>query len=451
MTSRKLVAAAAVVAVLASLTTTPRPAAAALPVGNTVAQWNRIAEDTVVGSGTFQIEGFVYLAYESTAVYNAVVAITGRYQPYGAGVTAPPGASADCAVVEASYRTLAFYFGSSASLLASIDAYHAEALAALGGCTADGGKGTAVGFAAFAGIVAMRTGDGRMTPIGTTSSFPTKAPGPGTWRRTPPAYAAPQTPWAGTMAPFVLPRPDRFLPAPPPSLSSKEWARAYNEIKLYGSATSTVRTPAQTSTALFYTANTNRQYNRAVRDIAATKHLGLPETARLAAMVNVVAADAGISVLNAKYHYLFWRPVTAIDPTSVQPSPGDGLGPIPGFDDGNPATTTQVGWRPLVATPNHPEYPAAHGTVTSAMAEVFSRFLNTTRINLTLYGFDPAGAAGNLDAVHTFARTSDMRTEIVNARLWAGLHYRFSSVAGVNLGREVAAYDLEHAFQPPHH
>lgn len=105
-----------------------------------------------------------------------------------------------------------------------------------------------------------------------------------------------------------------------------------------------------------------RQYNRLVRDLAAAHSLSVVRTARLAAMVNVIGADAQISVMHAKYHYLFWRPVTAIDPTSVAPG-GDEFGPVPGFDDGNPATLELLGWRPLVATPNHPEYPAAHGSL----------------------------------------------------------------------------------------
>jgi hypothetical protein len=101
-------------------------------------------------------------------------------------------------------------------------------------------------------------------------------------------------------------------------------------------------------------------------------------------------------------------------------------------------------------TPNHPEYPAAHGTVTSALAEVLTRFLGTTRLDVDIHGFDAAGVAGNLDAVHHFDSASDLRTEIIGARLWAGLHYRASSVAGVNLGRRVAKYDLRHAFRPEH-
>jgi hypothetical protein len=187
-----------------------------------------------------------------------------------------------------------------------------------------------------------------------------------------------------------------------------------------------------------------RQYNGLLRELAATRGLGLLETARLAAMVNLVGADAQIAVMDAKYHYLFWRPVTAIDPQAVT---ADGFGPVPGFDDGNGATAEQTGWRPLLITPNHPEYPAAHGSITSAMAEVFEDFLGWRRFAVDIHGFDPAGPAGNLNAVRHFDRPSELRSEIVDARQWAGLHYRFSGDAGVDLGRDVAAYDLDHAFR----
>jgi hypothetical protein len=298
------------------------------------------------------------------------------------------------------------------------------------------------GANAAAKEIAERDGDGLQTPIASTSSFPTLAPGPGVWRLTPPAYLAPQTPWIANMRPFILQRADQFPPPPPPALSSPEWVAAFNEIKAVGSNTNP--NTAETNTAWFETANVIRQYNRVVRDIATAKSLDLVPTARLIAMVNTVGADAGIAVMNAKYHYLFWRPVTAIDPTSVT---NDGFGPTPGYSDGNSATVEQPGWRPLVTTPNHPEYPAAHGTLSSAMAEVFSNFLGTDAINLDIHGFDPTGLPGNLNAVQHFATAADMRTEIINARLWAGLHYRFSSEAGVTLGKEVADFDLAHAFQ----
>jgi len=416
-------------------------AAPTLPPGNPVQQWNTIAENTVVTSGAFQAEGFIYMGYVSAAVYDAVVSIEGGYEPYGSAIAAYSGASSDAAAVEAAYQTLVYYFPGQA---ATLNSFYTEALALIPeGWSKTAGQ--AVGLAAATNIINLRTGDGRLTPIGVTSSFSTLLPGPGVWRLTPSAFAPPQTPWLGSVRPFILQNADQFLPDPPPSLQSSEWVEAFNQIKTYGEATSSARTSEQTAVARFWSANVVRIYNRLARDVAEQQGLGLLQTARLTAMVNTVGADALISCLFAKYHYLFWRPVTAIDPTAVT---ADGFGSIPGFDDGNPATVEQLGWRPLLATPNHPEYPAAHGTITSAIAEVFSTFLGTQQFNLDIHGFDANGAAGNLDAVQHFTTADDLRTQIVNARVWAGLHYRFSVLAGNTLGIKVADYDLQHAFQP---
>jgi len=416
-------------------------AEAILPPGNTVQQWNAIAESTVVSSGAFQAEGFIYMAYVSAAVYDALVSIEGGYEPYGMSVAAAPGASTDAAVIEAAYRTLVNYFPAHA---ATLDVLHDEALALIPDSSTKI-AGRAVGLAAATNTINLRNGDGRVTPIGSTSTFPALAPGPGVWRRTPPGFAAPQTPWVGRVRPFILKSADQFLPDPPPSLESVEWVEAFNRIKAYGDATSAARTGEQTAIAKFWSANVILQYNRLARDVAENQGLALLQTARLAAMVNTVGADALITCLFAKYHYLFWRPVTAIDPTSVT---ADGFGPVPTYDDGNRATAEQVGWRPLLVTPNHPEYPAAHGSITSAMAVVFSNFLGTQHFNLEIHGFDAGGPAGNLDALSRYEMPSDLRREIIYARLWAGLHYHFSSVAGVVLGHNVAQYDLKHAFQP---
>jgi hypothetical protein len=243
--------------------------------------------------------------------------------------------------------------------------------------------------------------------------------------------------------PFVLLSLDQFLPDPPPSLQSGEWVEAFNETKAYGALNGSARTYEQTFIAKFWSANVVRQYNRVVRDI--TDAHSLLETARLAAMVNVIGADSLMATFDAKYHYLFWRPVTVIDPTAVTT---DGFGPVPGYNDGNTGTVEQTGWLSLLTTPNHPEYPSAHGTITSAMAEVFSTFRGTNQINLDIHGFDPAGPPGNLNAVRHFDMANELRREVIDARLWAGLHYRFSTVAGVVLGRQVANFDLMHAFQP---
>src|SRR4029453_14572639 len=139
--------------------------------------------------------------------------------------------------------------------------------------------GQAVGLQAANNIIALRTGDGRMTPISVTSPFPTLPPGPGVWRLTPP-FAAPQVPWVGNVRRFVLQSVDQFLPDPPPSLQSDEWVHAFNQIKTYGEANKTPRSDAQTNIAKFWSANVVRQFNRIGRDLTATSP-SLVETARL--------------------------------------------------------------------------------------------------------------------------------------------------------------------------
>src|SRR5204863_3097186 len=194
---------------------------------------------------TFLPEGWLYMAYTSAAVYDAVVAIEGGYEPYGPPIAAPPGASVDAAVIEAAYRTLWAYFPPESCNAASppavyafclgvrprLDAFYAEALAAIppGQPKEDG---LAVGPQAANNTIAPRSGDGRMTPTGGASPFPTLPPGPGVWRLTPP-FAAPQTPWLANVRSFVLRSLDQFLPDPPPSLQSDVWVDAFNEIKAY--------------------------------------------------------------------------------------------------------------------------------------------------------------------------------------------------------------------------
>src|SRR4030095_15462815 len=230
-----------------------RNMSATLPPGNTVQQWNKIAEDTVVGSGTFQPEGVVYMAYVSAAVYDAAVAIEGGFEPYGPPITAPPGASVDAAVVEAAYQTLWSDFPPEScnpasppdvyafclAVRPSLDALHDEALALIpDGRAREAGK--AVGLQAANDIIALRTGDGRMTPINVSSSFPTLPPAPGVWRLTPP-FALPQTPWVGEMRPFVRQSLDQHLPEPPPSLQSPEWVEAFNETKAHSPSNRSAR------------------------------------------------------------------------------------------------------------------------------------------------------------------------------------------------------------------
>ena len=328
-----LPAAAALIAVVLAGAGSTREATAALPAGNTVEQWTKIAEDTVVGSGAFQIEGLIYMGYESSAVYDAVVSLQGGYQPLEPAFRVSKTASPDAAVISAAYQTLRHYFPAA---YVSLDASYAEALAAIPDGP-DKVSGVQIGLVAANQVIQARSVDGLMMPIGISSSFPTLRPGPGVWRLTPP-FAPAQTPWAGRVHPFILQSAAQFLPPPPPSLSSPVWVSAFNEVEAYGAANSSVRTVAQTNIAQFWTANTVRQYNGVARSIVDARQLNLVQTARLAAMVNVVGADNGIAVMYAKYHYLWWRPVSVIDATAVSP---DGFGPVPGYDDGNPATVSK--------------------------------------------------------------------------------------------------------------
>jgi len=420
---------------------------------STIQQWNRIAEEATValppnGAGAIQNEGLLYMGYTSAAVYDAVVAIEGGFQPYAyhpstvAERSAAAGASVDAAVIEAAYQVLRSYFESQA---ATLDACHDEALDAIVGGTARI-DGIAIGAAAAAAIIDARANDGRQ-PIGTVSTIEDPVCGPGAYRLTPGTgwTLGPQTPWLSDVTPFLLVKGGQFAAPPPPRLGSGRWVELFDEIKRVGSATSTERTAEQTAVARFWTANVLRQYNRLGRELIAQRALTSVESARLLAMLNMVMADAQINVFHEKYAFLFWRPVTAIDPASVA---DDWCGSVPGSDDGNDRTIEETGWRPLLNTPNHPEYPGAHGSITASVARVLSEFFDTEQIQIDIHGFDPAGAPGNLDAVRHFDTAGQLREEIVDSRVWGGLHYRRSSEVAVRLGTRVARYDLNHGFRP---
>lgn len=419
MISRVLLVAAVVAAALALGASSGW--AVTLPAGNAAQQWDKIAEDTVVGAGAFQGEGFVYLAYVSKAMDGAVN--PGQRN----------GQNSDAAVTQAAYDILVNYFPSQQ---ANLSALHDAALAAIPDGPAKR-NGIMYGDLAAAKVIRDRTSDGLMTPIATTSPYTPLAPGPGVWRLTPAAYAPAQTPWMAGVRPFILDNADHFMPPPPPSLQSQEWVNAFNEVESLGAVNSATRTQPETDTALFYAANVNRQFNLLARNIATNENLDVPQTARLLAEVNEVGADAMISMMAAKYRYQLWRPVTAIDPGSVH---NDGLGPVPGYEDGNPLTVEVPGWRPLLPTPNHPEYPSAHCTITSAVSQVIAHWMGTDAINIDLQG------NANFSATRHFTTVQDLVTQVENARVWAGLHYRFSTIAGAQLGKEVAHYDLAHAF-----
>jgi hypothetical protein len=377
----------------------------------------------------FQGEGFIYMTYAQIAVYDAVVAIEGRYQPYGFSLFAPDGASADAAVAEAAHDVLSYYLAPllTAAQVAQLDTWLSDSLAVIqdGQSKTDG---IAVGHAAALGIIAIRTNDGR---DGAEGTFGTGPVAPGAWVLTPGPFTFAQTPWMATMHPFMLKSTAQFRPGPPLVLGSNKYAKDFNEVKVYGSSTSIVRSGDQTKTAYFWNANVTNQFNDALRGVVTQHDMDLVDAARLLVMGNTSVVDASMACFDGKYHYLFWRPITAVQHADI---------------DGNPKTEADPSWTPLITTPNHPEYPSAHGCVTGAFTEALKEALGTDHIDLTIKGAE--NGFTTLTTSHHFDQVQDMRNEVENARVWAGFHFRDSVEAGLKLGEKVAQYGLNRNFRP---
>jgi hypothetical protein len=403
-------------------------------ISNAVGCWNAIAVQTVRLAAPYNVQDLIYMGYTQAAVYDAVTKIDGRYEPYHdfaspAGVDVAS-ASPDAATAAAAYTMLTSSFlGFPATAQAGLSTDYADYINALGGVGAPRvDDGIKIGQAAASDLIAARTGD-RNESI-------TFTPGPltpGGWTfAPPPSLQSAQTPWVATMKPFMLTSPSQFRVEPPPPLSSRRWATEFDETKAYGAVNSTVRSPAQTAVALFWNANAANQSNQAFQDVAITHQMDLVDTARLIAMGDLVDSDAGIACWDSKYHYLFWRPIMAIRNAQI---------------DRNPATTPDPNWTPLLTTPNHPEYPAAHTCLTGAEAEMYATVLGTHHIDVTIHG-SADGTPNNWAAIHTFKTVNDLQREVVNARVWAGLHYRGSALEGLEIARDVARWTLRRYFQP---
>ncbi len=383
---------------------------------NAVTDWNNIAitaalaanQTTSPGSNT-QPGSMLYLAYVHLAVFDAVNAIDHRYRSYGPDISASDTASEAAATVEAAYRMCLYLFPDQAAALAT---QYTTSMAAIPDGT-DKTDGMQAGLAAANSIIALRTGDGRGASVPYTwPSIPTA----GVWIPTPPAFAAPAIPWLGHVVPLTMSSSSQFRPGPPPKLDSKEWARAYNEVKDLGAINSTVRTPQQTEIAMFWTDHAGKQYARAFRALAIARNMDVSDTARLFAMLYTAAADGAIGCWDAKFHYSFWRPVTAIQNGDI---------------DGNSKTDKDASWAPIVATPNHPEYPSAHGCVSGAISAELENFFGTSQMTIVV-------TSTVTNTTHTFTNTNDLIGEVAEARIDAGFHYRFSVNEGAELGSDVA-------------
>ncbi|MBV8906529.1 MAG: vanadium-dependent haloperoxidase [Acidobacteriia bacterium] len=385
---------------------------------NVITDWNTMASTAIVTTGgNAPGASAVWFAYSSIAVYDAVNAITGHYEPFYYRLEGPSNASTEAAAVAAAHRVLVNYFPAQQ---AALDSQYMTSLAAITADQASKDAGTAVGEAAARELIRLRTGDGLLANITYTPGS-----GPGAWIPTPPSFSPPVTPWLGQMRPFTLRTAADYLPDPPPSLSSETWQRDYNLTRIYGGTTSDVRSAAEGEIGIYWTENTAGQYARMLNYLVNNYNLGLEDSARLMAMVWTGFADSAIGCYNAKYKYGFWRPVTAI--------PAGG---------GNPNLTADSSWMPLGVTPSHPEYPAAHACITGAVTPLVANFFGTTHVHVVT---DSKAFAAAIHT-HTFEDTRDWLDEVFWARIYAGFHFHHSLEVGSQLGESVANHLIRNYF-----
>ncbi len=348
------------------------------------------------------------------AMFDAVNSIERRYQTYLEQLPSTGPTSADAAAASAAATALA---GVHPEAAASFKTALAEYLAQLDATPEALANGVRLGEAAALKILEARANDGA---TGVDSYRPMTKPG----RYVPTAVMVCST-WP-TMRPFALASPSQFRPGPPLSLKSREWAVDYNEIKEFGSKTSARRSAKQTETARFWLMTGPQAYHPLARQLVAERHLNLVDSARFMALFAVTLTDAYIAVFDAKYHYEFWRPGTAIRNADL---------------NNNPDTERDATWQPLDNTPMHPEYPCAH-CIESGAARVALESLGQPLPELSLTSATAPGVT------HSWSNLDDFTTEVANARIWAGFHYRFSTRVGTALGRQVGEYVVNTIMQP---
>jgi hypothetical protein len=360
-------------------------------------------------------------ALVQAAVFDAVNGIERRYTPVHVDPAAPHGASKRATAVQAAYAMLIRLYPSQA---AALSAKRADSLAAIDDSQASIDLGIAWGQTVSDAIWAWRLTDG-ITP----------APPPflgglnvGQWRPTPPGFLSGAGVNFSYMTPWVIASPSQFRPEGPPALTSHRYAADFNETKTMGSLNSTSRTEDQTLFSRFWNASTASAYwNQIANSLADKRHFSFSKRAHLLALLNVAVADAGIGCFEAKYTYVFWRPVTAIPLADT---------------DGNPATIEDLSFTALLITPNHPEYPSGHSCLSGAAGEVLAQtFGENSKLTVSSDSPEMAGV------IRSYKGFSEILQEIKDARVFAGIHFRSACDAGQQLGVGVADYVNANALQ----
>jgi len=390
--------------------------ASTLAQADVVTDWSITAGD-LAATGKLPSGGaYRATAVVQTAVYEAVNAITKRYPPERVKLDAAPGASTEAAVAAANRATLTALVPVQQ---AAIDKAYQEALATLPDTPAKT-AGIAVGEQAATALLALCANDGFDAP---DSYRPYTTPG---------AYVPTTLPdiahWPGRK-PWTLTSADQFRPGPPPSLTSAVWARDYNEIKALGAKQSTQRTAEQTVIARFWEARVPTIYLPVVRSVAMAPGREITQNARLLAVATQAMDDALIAVADAKYHYNFWRPITAIRN---------------GDSDGNDATERDASWVPLIDTPMHPEYPCAHCILSATVATVLYAEVGPGSMP-TLRTTSPTAPGME----RSWTTIEEFMQEVANARIYDGVHYRNSTEVGTAMGKQVGAWAAGKYLQGP--
>jgi hypothetical protein len=374
----------------------------------TISDWNAKAEAIGIEKRILPPANARTMAILHMSMFEAVNAIERRYQPYRLKLTAARATSMEAAAGVAAHDALAALYPDQALQLDAVLGAALDRLPAGDART----KGIAVGKAAAAGILALRDGDGS-----SASESYRPATAPGVYVPTP----LPVSSRDGEMTPWVMTTPSQFRPGPPPALDSATWTKDLNEIRELGGRKSVRRTPEQTDIARFWFITGPQSWNPIVCQLIAAKQLDLTDAARVHALVGAATADAFIAVFDAKHHYNFWRPITAIRNADLT---------------GNKATPRDASWLPLGETPLHPEYPCAHCITSTAVAEILKSVFGNDVAEVTMTSPTAPGVT------RRWTRLDDYAEEVALARIYAGFHYRFSDNAARDMGRKIAALTI---------
>jgi len=399
--------------------------ACAAASADAVVDWNAIALDavTIGRPGTI---GTVDIALVQVAVHDAVQALDRKFEPYHAEIEGARGRRS-AAVAAAAHDVLAGMYPAQA---ANLDAIYFTYLV---DHNLGGDPGLLVGQKAATRILPLR----RVNPDPLPPPF-IGGTGLGQWRPTnsflgnppvPAPFSPMQAPWMATFDPFTLTSPTRFRAPPPPALDSERYTRDYAEVKALGALVNSARTAEQTDTAYFYSENFPAQWNRALRSIATQRLHNTGDSARLFALANLAMADALITAWDTKTHYFFWRPLTAIQEGDL---------------DGNPRTTGDPAWQPLINNPNYPDYASGANNLTAAATRTLELFFGTDKVAFEVSTLAPQA----VQKIRRYRRFSDAMQDVVNARVYLGIHFRFADLVGREQGRRVAEWTFNHFLLP---